>query len=99
MALDIQRAAYTVATAPSFEAAASELGVSVPTLWRVRQQPDFKADYAVIKAELREQMINRVKTTVSTGLDVLTEVATSKETPPGVRVAAAKILLTVGYGS
>lgn len=78
--------------------AAAKAGVSVSTLKRWQQRPEFQAAYEKARRGLVEQAFNRVKSSMTMAVDALTDIV--KNAPKeGDRSRAAVALLQFGLRS
>jgi hypothetical protein len=83
---------------PTQKAAAAACGITVRTIQRYLNEPEFAAAYRQAKNELFSRTTQALRRTGNRAVRTLYEIATNEKTPPGApaRVAAARALLEFG---
>ena len=81
--------AAAVASGATHAEAGRKAGVSERTVRRRLDEPEFAGQVARIKDEIVRQTTNRLTGLTPAAVDTLSELVTSPETPPAVRLRAA----------
>ena len=73
--------------------AAARIGINVSTLRRWLSDPAFAKQYATARRALLDSAVTKLRRLAASAVDVLQEVASTKEAPHAARVSAAARLL------
>jgi hypothetical protein len=84
---------------PSIEAAAKLVGITGRTLQTWLTRPDFLALWAEAKRMVVQSATARLRSAMGRAVKTLEDVLDDKETPPAVRVTAARTILEMGFRS
>jgi hypothetical protein len=76
--------------------AARKCALSEPTLYRLLQLPEFKAQYRAARRELVEQTITQLQRDGADAAIALRQIVKDRKTPASVRVSAARVILEQG---
>lgn len=86
-------------TSPTVKAAAECCGVSVATLQRWQQLPEFSTAYRLARRRVIDQATGQLTRASVDAVAVLSEVMHGEAQPGAVRVSAAKAVLDYAYKS
>ena len=78
---------------PSMEKAATSIGISAVTAWRISKTAEFKAEYRKARGEAYSQTVARLQQASGAAVSTLLQVMVDKTTPPASRVRAADCVL------
>src|SRR6266404_2121955 len=79
---------------PGFEKAASSVGISACTAWRIRRTPEFQEEYRQARREAFSQSVARLQHASSPAVSILVKVMVDQKVPASSRVRAAHWVLT-----
>ena len=78
---------------PTFEKAATAVGITAVTLWRWMRKPEFQDAYRKARREAFSQSIARLQHASNAAVGTLLRVMTDREAPAASRVRAADVVL------
>lgn len=81
---------------PTIARAATQVGIHERTLRRWLEEPTFKQAYHTARREAFGHAVGLLQRYAPVAVNTLVKVMTDERTPPGVKVAAAAILLKFG---
>lgn len=81
---------------PTIKEAAEKSTVPARTINDYLAKPEFMARYQAAKADLVKRASDKIQGKMSKAVDVIDELMEDEETPPAVRLNAAKTLLEYG---
>jgi hypothetical protein len=99
MKLDRENIALCYLTAPSLEKAYEMANVSKATLYRLRNQDDFKETVEQIKQRLFNDTLDKLQANCLTAVQALISIAEKEEATDGARINAAKTIIDFGINS
>jgi hypothetical protein len=77
---------------PTFEKAAAAAGVSLPTLWRWRQKPEFQKAYLEARRDVHSQSMARLQQAEAAAVATVLRVMVDPTTLPVPRLRAAQMV-------
>jgi len=78
---------------PTFEKAAPAAGVSLPTLWRWRQKPEFQKAYLEARRDVHSQSMARLQQAEAAAVATVLRVMVDSATPATAKLRAAEMVL------
>ena len=78
---------------PTFEKAAPAAGVSLPTLWRWRQKPEFQKAYLEARRDVHSQSMARLQQAEAAAVATVLRVMVDPVTPATAKLRAAEMVL------
>lgn len=78
---------------PSLEKAASSIGISTVTAWRISKTPEFQEEYRKARRETFSQSVARLQHATGAAVSTLLKVMVDQDSPPASRVRAADCVL------
>jgi hypothetical protein len=86
-------------TCPTIQAASEASGIPVRTLYDMRTDPDFRAEYEQRRRQLTEDACTALQGRMTDAVEIIAALMTGSKTPPRVRLDAAKAILEYGLKS
>lgn len=90
-----EKAVVALVTSPSLETAAKVVGVTVRTLHRWKQEPDFVQALRTARTAIMESTTNRLRTASTSAVETLEELLSCAS--PSVRARAAEAILSHAF--
>ena len=82
---------------PTVKEAAASVGVPETTAYNWLRKPDFAAEYRKRKRQAITEASDYLQSRINAATQIIDEIMNDHETPPQVRLNAAKTILETGY--
>ena len=82
---------------PTFVGAAAASGISINVLYRAMAEPAFKEAYAAARQDALTQAVGALQQAAGQAMEILLGVMQADETPPSVRISAARSILEYAF--
>lgn len=93
----IETAIAALLTSTTIAEAAKAIGISEQTLWRWKQEPEFKKQYRQVKMQVVTQATTQLQSATGKAVKTLKDIMEDEKTPANARVTAARAILEYSY--